>query len=518
MLSNHNSFWGFIFSLNVLLKMILAPILLFSLNSYGKTSTNIFFNESEVISPFELTHPVLAINLLEKKGKELVTFSLDDSGQQWLLVYAFDETKEYKEVYRTRLPKDFYSFDISSPQNTKRQTLYFLSSNHIYILNEALIADQSTFQLIHTISSMAKGNNKQYLEKGNFLTVLNNDDYDDIYIADFNAAHILIQTDKGFKTSSLPIKAESLFTHEVIQYFRTTTYFEDVNFDGLMDIIYIDEGQFTYFLQQEDLTISPVPYTIEINKQISSLDWWNKLGADGENLDQSNLSARKVEQLRDINNDSIIDMVVRFTQSEGVLSKTNDYEIYLGRKVENKLQFMEEPNSTIQAEGTLTDIQFVDINNDRKDEVLVAGFDIGLSQIISALLSGSIDQDVHLFYMDDASNFNRKNKVSKEVELNFSLSSGSSGKPIATLLDVDGDKRQDLVLSDDNDTLKIYLGASHKRLFARKSIKHRVRLPKQGDMLITSDINDDGKDDILIKYGREDKSDLRKKIRILISP
>ena len=507
-----------IFSLKLLFNMSIALIFLCSLNSYAKKPRNKFFYESEITTPFQLTHSVLPINLLENEGKELVTFSLDAAGQQWLMIYALNTTNKYTEVYRTPLPNNFYSFDISLARETQLQTLYFLSSNSIFILNETLISEQSTFKLLHSVSSMAKGENKQYLRKSSFLINLNNDEYDDIYIADFNGAHVLMQTNKGFTTSLLPIKAKSMFTRESFQYFQTTAYFEDINFDDRVDVIYIDEGKLTYFLQQDDSTISPVPYYIHINKLISRLDWWNKLGIDGENLDQSDLSARKIEQLRDINNDGVIDMVVRFTQSKGVLKKTNDYEIYLGSKHNNKLQFMKEPNSTIQAEGTLTDIQFVDINNDRKDEVLVAGFDIGLSQIIGALLSGSIDQDVHLFYMDDESNFNKNNKVSKEVELNFSLSSGTSGKPVATLLDVDGDKRQDLILSDDNDTLKVYIGTTHKRLFTRKPIKHKVQLPKQADMLVISDINDDGKDDILIKYGREDKSSLSKSIRLLISP
>jgi len=182
------------------------------------------------------------------------------------------------------------------------------------------------------------------------------------------------------------------------------------------------------------------------------------------------------------------------------------------------LHFLTQPDSVIKAEGTLTDIQFVDINNDRKNEVLVAGFDIGLSQIIGALLSGSIDQDVHLFYMDEDSNFNKNNKVSKTVELKFSLSSGTSGKPITTLIDVDGDNLKDLLLSDDKGTLKIYLGVSQKRLFAKKPIKHKTILPKQGDMLTINDINNDGKEDILLKYGREDKRELHKSFRILMSP
>ena len=501
-------------SFTMMLRLGLFISLIFSASSHSKNS---YFDESEIVTPFVLTHSLYPVDLLENAGKELVTFGLDEENKHWLLVYAINEQGEYSEAYKTLLPNDFYSFDISSSPVEQLQTLYFLSSDSVFILNSQLIDSQASFKKVQTVSSIAMGNNKQYLIKGDFLTHLNNDNYDDIYLADFNNAHVLIQSDQGFTTSSLPIKVESLFTSEVMEYFHIKPYFEDVNFDGLVDVIYINKGKFTYFLQQKDSSISPTPNYLAVNKMITSLDWWNTLDVNGENPDQSELHYRKIEQLKDINNDNITDMVVRFTQSEGVLSKTNDYEIYLGRNTNNQLSFLTEADSAIKAEGTLTDIQFVDINNDNKDEILVAGFDIGLSQIIGALLSGSIDQDVHLFYMDEQSHFNKKNKVTKEVELNFSLSSGTSGSPVVTLLDVNGDNLQDLVLSDDDDTLKIYLGTTDKRLFAKKSIKHKTQLPKQGNMLITNDINSDGKDDILIKYGREDKQDLRKAFKILMS-
>lgn len=500
-----------------LIKSALLATIFFNPNGYTKPVSNINFTETVITAPFKLTHPVIPIDILKNKGKELITFSVDDSGERWLMVYALNEQATYAEYYRTPLPKDFYSFDISTLQAEQLQTLYCLSSSNIFMLDQEQINNKLPFKSIHTISSMAKGKNEQYLAKGNFLTQLNNDKYDDIYIADFNQVHVLIKTEQGFKASALPIQPEAVFTPQEITYFKTTIHFGDVNFDSLQDVMYIQNGQLIYFLQQTDFTISATPHFIAINKLISGIDWWNKLGADGEKRDQSNLSYRKIEQLKDINNDNIIDMVVRFTQSEGVLNKTNDYEVYLGQNIDNKLYFSELPDSAIKAEGTLTDIQFVDINNDKKDEILVAGFDIGLSQIIGALLSGSIDQDVHLFYMDDKGHFNKKSKVTKEVQLNFSLSSGTSGNPVVTLLDVNGDKLQDLMLSEDDDTLKIYLGTDNARLFAKKPQKYETVIPDQGEMLVTSDINSDGKDDILIKYGRADDKKHHNTFRILMS-
>jgi len=224
-----------------------------------------------------------------------------------------------------------------------------------------------------------------------------------------------------------------------------------------------------------------------------------------------------VEQVKDINNDNVTDMVVRFTQSSGLLDRTNDYEVYLGKNIDGQLAFSDEASSTIKAEGTLTGLEFIDIDNDDKLEVMLAGFDIGLSQIIGALLSGSIDQDVYVFKMDEEDNFSKDLKVSKEVELSFSISSGTSGSPVVKLADINGDQRQDLVLSDGDDALKVYYGVNGKKLFSKKPHKYKVDLPKQGSMLISEDLNGDGKDDLLIKYGRQDDDKLKNMFKVLLS-
>ena len=134
-------------------------------------------------------------------------------------------------------------------------------------------------------------------------------------------------------------------------------------------------------------------------------------------------------------------------------------------------------------------------------------------------MSGSIDQDVHIFKMDESSNFHRKNKTSKEVELTFSLSSGTSGSPVVKLADIDGDGIKDLVLSDGDDALKIYKGSDKgvKKLFAKRGKKHKIDLPKEGESIVVEDLNGDGKDDLLIKYSTQDQDEYHKQIRVLFA-
>lgn len=496
--------------------------------SFAKKKTTPRFKEHSIIAPFKLTHSLMAIDLLPTAGKEIVTFSVDDFDNRWLMVYSYDEeTTSYMEVDRQQLPKTLYSFDITKPVDNQLQTLYFLSINSLSsdsISSNSLYrysiqnATESRFKAIKEISSFAMGGGNQYLAKGEFLVDLNNDKLVDIYLPDFKNIHILTaQSDGTFKSQSLPIKPQVELSNNSAKYTQTQLYFSDVNFDQLIDIIKVGEGEFEYFLQNADQSFSQQPHIQPLNKLISGIDWWNKRSADGEELDQSNLAYKKVEQFKDINNDGIIDMVVRHTRSSGVLDRSNDYEIYLGINKLGLLTYNDEPNSTIKADGTLTGFKFVDIDNDNKYEVVLAGFDIGLSQIIGALLSSSIDQDVYLFKMDEEGNFDPDRNISKEVELSFSISSGTSGSPVVELADINGDGLKDLLLSQGDSKLRIYMGVRSKRLFARRAEKHKMLIPKQGDMFGTEDINGDGKADVLIKYGREDDKKLERIFKVLLA-
>ena len=210
-------------------------------------------------------------------------------------------------------------------------------------------------------------------------------------------------------------------------------------------------------------------------------------------------------------------MVVKATQSSGVLDRENNYQLFIGKMTNKVLHFSETPSSVISAEGTLSGFELVDINNDGKLEVMLSGFDIGLSQIIGALLSGSIDQDVYIFAMNDDDIFGNKPSVSKEVELTFSLSSGQTGSPLVKLVDINGDKLKDLVLSTGTNKLKVYLATTGKRRFSRRSIKYKTLLPQDASTVEVADLNGDGKDDLILKYGRLDDPALANKIKLLIA-
>ena len=250
---------------------------------------------------------------------------------------------------------------------------------------------------------------------------------------------------------------------------------------------------------------------------IQGVDWWHIRASDGESLDQSNLVHRVVDKIQDINGDGLVDIVVKFTKSSGVLERVNDYEFYFGQRNEvGQLEFAQTPNTVIQAEGTLTGLTIVDVNNDKRFEVLLSSFELSVGNIIGALLAGGIDQNVLLFALNEQLVYEEDAIISKEVELNFSLTSGQSGQAIVLLADVNGDNLDDFILSSGETKLKIFLGKNSATLFNRKAMRQSITLPKNGDLFAHHDINNDGKEDLLMSYSRLDDKEMANKVTVLM--
>lgn len=476
--------------------------------------TKVDFKEVLIDAPYKLIQPVLVADIIENNAKELIVLGVDENKDKWLITYLYnDKENEYAIANKIPIPKKFYSYDLSDDKSGLLQSLYFMSSNELVKYD----ATKNQFDTISAINTIFLKDKPEHINRAHFIKDFNQDNIDDVLLSDFSSTHILIGQNNGkFKTQTLPIPAEVNLLSDGATYKQAKLYFEDVNFDSAIDIIQVGEGEMHVYHQSTNSIFNTQSNKVEINKAISGTEWWDKRDETGESLDQSELVYRKLEELRDLNSDGITDMIVRYTQVSGVLDRVNDYEIYLGTNIKGQLSYPEKPNSTIRADGTLTGLEFVDIDNDDKSEVLLAGFDIGMSQIIGALLAGSIDQDVYLFKMNDDDNY-QKAQVTKEVDLNFSLSSGQSGSAVVKLADLNGDGLKDLILSDGDDELKIYLGDTSKRLFKRRAQDYDTQLPQDGNLVYINDLNHDGKDDLLIKFSKKDENSTGKNFKVLMS-
>ncbi|MBV1910925.1 MAG: VCBS repeat-containing protein [Kangiellaceae bacterium] len=492
--------------------IILLLLLQISLDVAAKRTKKQYFNQVELNVEFDITHPILTGNFLADEQKEILILGLNEAELKVASVYSFDiSSNSYQMRQQVQLPAMTIAFDIITNHQGIEQLLLMEAT-------ELSTLDFSTgiVKPLSTISSIFLNHQPQFIARKKLVGDFNGDKLDDIAISDFsNRTVMLQQADGEFVFNNLPIKANVDMSTDNISFSEPSVFNIDVNFDQRPDVVLIEDSKMVVFEQGENLQFSSIANTISLPAGISAKPWWFMRGADGESVDQSNLEHRMVEVLEDINGDLIVDLMVRQTQSSGVLDRQNTYEIHFGKNVNGVLTFDEKADTTISAEGTLSGLQVIDVNNDGRKEVLVSSFDIGVSQIIGALMSGSIDQDVFLFSLDASDKFNSEPLFSEEVDLNFSLSSGSTGEPVILSADFNGDGFKEIMLSANDERLAIYTGTNDEDMFESRSKRHKLVLPQNGSMLSTSDLNNDNKEEVIVRYGKQDEEELRRKVVIL---
>lgn len=469
------------------------------------------FEHFEIVAPFKISQDVIRADLLPNKGKELVIIG-NENGQSKLALFAFDDEKSsYQQILNIDIPTDIFRFDVTETTENKPQSLYFLASNHVLLFDATLA---QPFVVIADVDSIYINDNATYLKSAEFINDLNEDGLNDIILSDFRNLNIYLnQGSNVFAKQALPITPTVEVYDSSVSYTERPYYLVDMNQDNKKDIVLSGNAELLAFIQAPGGKFTIQPESIAVRKEVQSLKWWDARGEDGKNLDQSDLQYRTVEALEDINADDLPDMVVAYTQSSGVLDKNNDYEIYLGEIKQGKLFYPTTASSVVKGEGTLAGFEFIDVNNDESMEILVSSFDISVSQIISALISGSVDQDVLIFSLDNKQNYQQR--VGEQVQLKFSLSSGKSGSPVVKLADLNGDGIKELILSESDTTLSIYPGDINKQLVSSRAQSLEIRLPSNGKLLSSDDLNLDGKDEIIIRYDTEDGAKRQNKLLVL---
>jgi len=473
-----------------------------------------YFNQTEFKVDFTITHSILSANFVGDAGQELLLIGERENKTKIAVLYSLNlATKHHQLISEIEIPNTIVALDlITDPKGMEK--VLFLDSQGLSTIDFS----QELVVPLESMPSIYLNPTPQFVTKKKLVADVNGDGLDDIFVSGFSNIRLLLQQKNGeFKASSLPIKPTVDMTSEHIAFSETRFFSIDANFDQRLDILVLETNKLHVYEQSQTGEFLTIPREIPMPVEVSAMPWWFARGADGQSIDQSNLQHRMIESIEDINGDNIADLMIRQTQTAGVFDRQNNYEIYFGSNLNGSLKFSPKVDTSISAEGTLTNLQLVDIDNDGRQEILVSSFDLGVSQIIGALLSGSIDQDVYLFSLNGDNKYSKTPLFSEEVDLNFSLSSGSTGQPVILSADFDGDGIKELMLSANEKRLAIYNGERSDRLLGSRSKRHKLLLPQDGSMLMSADLNGDNRDEVIVRYGKQDKEKVRNKVIVLSS-
>lgn len=491
---------------------VLTLFIIFSVQPAQAKNKKQYFNQVEFEIDFNITHPIVTGNFLEQTNNEILIMGESNDDEKIAVIYAFNEEKKtYTATLRFKIPLKTLAFDyFNDKQGIKK--LVLLSVNELAIFD----FNKNKLSKLATVSSIYLKENPQFIAKKKLVEDFDGDGLDDIYVSDFSKINLFIQQDGGsFKSRQLLIKPEVDMSRQQISFTEIKIFHTDVNFDQLLDVVIVENGNIQYFEQLISGEFGAIRKELILPMNVSKLSQRLVRGADGDREDQSDSKHRMIEKIEDLNGDNIADLMLFETKSSGVFEKENSYEVYYGFNQDNILAFKSDADTMITSDETLSGIKLTDINGNGKKEAIISSFDIGVSQIIGAILSGSIDQNVNVFSLNDENHYSKKPLFSEEVDLSFSLSSGSSGEPVVLSADLNGSGFKELILSSGEKKLAIYKGIDSDSLFNDSEKKYRFLLPKEGSMMLASDLNNDKKQELIVHYGKQDKKELRNTIIIL---
>jgi hypothetical protein len=485
-------------------------------------STQLFAQDNDLYSiqtvdvGLDVTRPIEVIDLYKNKGKELLVFGADEERKIWMVVLGPDQNNKYSVLSRTQLPDNIIAYDIGVEQSNGLRDLYFLTKSHIKKYIKSDNPEQYPFFDEQAVSSIYITDKSTFFRKKSFVRDLNGDQVDDFILPHFERTNLWLSCACETRhPQSISSAGQMDVFRESIEFTPPRLKFFDMNKDDRMDIVTPHLGALHVYLQQADGLFKDEPQVVNINADINPNYWWELREADGSQKDQSNIVHKVLEKIDDINGDGIADLLVQHSKGSGVLKQVNDFEFYFGQLLNGTLAFSDTPNTRIAIDERLLDPTLVDLNGDKKKEVLLSSFDISISDIVSALFSRKVKQDILVFGMDDQDKFNEDPLVRDDVEIRFSLSSGQTGNPMFTLKDIDGDNAKDLLLSDGEDKIKVRLADQGKqKSFARRAKSYNLNLPRNAATVTNKDINADQKSDLVMYYGRLDDESFKNKIVI----
>jgi hypothetical protein len=506
------------FGSRIIRNLGMMSLIFLTIPAYAKYTD--IFTQHHITLGFNVNQPVLIADLLPQAGAEIVVVGVDDKQQQVLAIYLFDtQSNTFIQQDKINIADNVFAYDVGEPQQDGLQRLYLLDKSTVHRYVPAHSSHKSAWVMSETVSSMYLSDKAGSFRAMDFIQDINNDSLDDIVLPHFEQLNLWLSDCCGVRhPQNLPIAARIEMNPSSVSYDDQELYFQDMDLDGRTDLVTVEQGQLNVFVQSENMQFSLIPIKIEIDKSIYAVDWWDMKGPDGQEMDQSDIQHRVVKAIDDFNGDGIPDIALQFTKSSSVLDKTIDFEFFYGRLKEGKLSYANQASTNITSKDTLSNLTFLDRDMDGKQEVSVSSFDIGISQIVGALLSGSIDQDVLIFSMNENNQFGKDPLVSQEVQITFSLSSGTRGQPLVKMIDINGDAVKDIVYSDGDDLIRTLIATpDHKKPYANRSLRQKLPMPKNPSNATTDDLNGDGKIDVVLHHGPADSSELLKRVTVLIA-
>jgi len=481
--------------------------------------------DSELFTISELTtdHAVtelLVANFFAPGKAALVARGRDTDQRKYFSLFEMNGGNKVADApkLKVEMPEEALFFDFANIFDTDHESLLFLDAGGVQILDVA----SGEIRPLVAVPSIYKQNGSPVFTQVDFAKDMNGDGLSDLVIPDFSGYRILLNDGQGGFGSEnlLDMQVEMRLRDATPRYSQFPVHAFDANFDGLTDIVFQKDNSFLAYLQQPDGSYATTAedYSFDIN--IVGNSFAAQVASNERYSDQTDLAETNIETIEDINGDGIIDIVTQTDRARGIFNRSTEYGFHYGFESNGHITYNKVPTASLVLKGVTANTRHIDFANDGRLDFAGGAVNIGIGKIIGILLSGSVSIPVMFYEQGEDGQFNEDPSFRKKISVDFDMSSGQSSVPVVEMTDIDGDGHKDLILSKENERLRIYKATpGRKKMFTKKAIEIDLMLPKNGEQVTAADLNGDGKGDLMMHFDRlgADGEAKRNKLMVLIA-
>ena len=464
------------------------------------------------VEELDLSHPVRhAIFSLEDPDTSrpvLAVAGVDEEGVARLSLFPIDQKGglSAKAGRILRLPRQVIALDAAGG------TLYALMPDGVYRWN----LDTARFSRVLESASIFQSRPSLKLVETSFLQDVDGDGDADVVLPGFAEVALALQDERGRFRRGTSLDVPAISYHQEynrrITYRPISIYFLDGDGDGTRDAIAIQGGSMLFFAGLGPGRFAParvVPLKLGITDRF--------LGDQVGDVGHEDQVWKRVVRVDDFDGNGAMDLFTHTIESKGLFDKKHRFDFHPGV---SEAPFVQQSGDGqgIDTDVVIDEPLFADVNGDGRLDFGAWSVDLGVGTIFGWLVTGTVDLEVSYYALRPDGTYSDEPDRREVVEAGFDLSSGKPAVPPWFVADVNGDRRQDLVLGEGEDRLRVFLGDGSVQLFQREPVLTRVKLPGNGrDLVSPVDVNRDGKEDLVIRYGKIDGEGLDRKLRVLLA-
>jgi len=473
------------------------------------------FEEFVVDTGFRVEQPLLVADLYANGSRQILIAGRDDAHEQHLAIYSLDSIRESGTEPLTTLNPgpNLIAYDVGRLGDD--DALLFIEPGRVLRYD---FVDNNFVQVIK-IRSIYGQQRSGDIVPIDFFRDIDGDGLDDLIVPDTAGYRIRLQKPDGSLGEESLLEESSRMTvmDGVVSFESRPLFSGDTNFDGLIDLGVWRGNTLRVYPQLPDRRYQSKPNIVQLGLGLLSEAELRALEAAAGSVDQRGLSQKSIVSIEDRNGDNLPDILIESTMSMGVFDKRNTLSLHLGRRQDESLVYRETEDALLESEGLQYGMVTTDIDGDGMQDLVVRKVRLSFSRVIRALLSGNVSLHLNFFRMTPDGRYAEEPNYVAKTNVRFSMASGQVDIAAVAVADFDGDGLKDLMLQTRPDQLSLSYGIADKNLFADKPTRIEMDLPRNGGLVASEDLDNDGRADLIMRYTAADGEQAAHIVRLLIA-